>query len=174
MCPPTRSRRRPASFGIAVMVVAAACGYSFRSSVPPHLNTVYVPTFENDTGEFTLTQQLTERVIGEFLNRSRLRLARDAEAADLVVRGTITDYREEALSYDPRTGVNPDVFTRRVLVSVEIELEDRVQERTLWENPSLTMWGEFNEEQDETRETGIERALEKIAEEVLRHVTEEF
>jgi hypothetical protein len=160
--------------GLAGVLLLAACGYSFRSPIPPHLETIYVPTFENDTREFALTQELTERVINEFQNESRLRLVGDEEEADLVVRGTINDYREEALSYDPRTGANPNVFSRRVLVSVDVEIEDQVKDETLWESPSLTMWGEFNEERQETRETGIERALEKIAEEILRHVAEEF
>lgn len=166
--------RTPLSAGLAGALLLAACGYSFRSPVPPHLETIYVPTFENDTREFALTQELTDRVITEFQNESRLRFVGDEEEADLVVRGTINEYREEALSYDPRTGANPDVFSRRVLVSVDVEIEDQVRDETLWESPSLTMWGEFNEERQETRETGIERALEKIAEEILRHVAEEF
>ena len=181
MCPPIPRRRPPArkaaglprSVGLLLLAVAG-CGYSFRSPVPEHLDTVYVPTFENETREFALTQQLTERVINEFLNESPLRLAGNEDDADLVVRGVITGYEEEALSYDPRLGGNPDVFARRVLISVDVELHDRVRDETLWENPSLTMWGEFNEEQGETRESGIERALVKIAEELLRHVAEEF
>lgn len=169
-----RRRRWAASSALAALLAAAACGYSFRSPVPPHLSTVYVPTFDNETREFALTQQVTERVVNKFLNESRLRIASDEDDADLVVRGTIIDYREEALSYDPRTGGNPDVFTRRVLVSVDVALDDRVRNEALWENPQLTMWGEFNEEAGESRETGIERALEKISEEILRHVAEEF
>lgn len=152
----------------------AGCGYTFRSPIPEHLRTVYIPTFENETREFQLTQQLTERVIDEFLNESRLRLASNAEEADLVVHGTIVDYREEALSYDPRRAVNPDVFTRRVVLTVDLRLEDRVRDETLWENPSLSQWGEFDEERGETLEEGIRRALEKIAEEALRNIVEEF
>lgn len=150
------------------------CGYSFRSPVPEHLNTVYVPTFGNETREFQLTQQLTESVINEFLSESRLELVGEEESADLVVRGTIVDYEEEALSYDPGRAADPDVFSRRVILTVDLTLEDRVQERTLWENPSLSEWGEFSEEQSEDREAGIGRAIEKIADEVLRHVVEEF
>src|SRR5687767_15887605 len=85
----------PAAVALAGIV---ACGYSFRSPVPAHLETVYVPTFQNETREFQLTQQLTERVIGEFLNESRLRLVGDEEDADLLVLGTIKSYEEEALS----------------------------------------------------------------------------
>jgi hypothetical protein len=44
----------------------------------------------------------------------------------------------------------------------------------MWENPNLTEWGEFNEEANEDREVGIDRAVDKIAEEILRHVVEEF
>lgn len=157
-----------------LLLVLAGCGYSFRSPVPEHLNTVYVPTFGNETREFQLTQQLTESVINEFLSESRLELVGEEESADLVVRGTIVDYEEEALSYDPGRAADPDVFSRRVILTVDLTLEDRVQERTLWENPSLSEWGEFSEEQSEDREAGIERAIEKIADEVLRHVVEEF
>jgi hypothetical protein len=157
-----------------LLLTLAGCVYSFRSPVPEHLNTVYVPTFGNETREFQLTQQLTESVINEFLSESRLELVGEEESADLVVRGTIVDYEEEALSYDPGRAADPDVFSRRVILTVDLTLEDRVQERTLWENPSLSEWGEFSEEQSEDREAGIGRAIEKIADEVLRHVVEEF
>lgn len=159
---------------LLLLLGISACGYSFRSPVPPHLETVYVPTFENETREFQLTQQATERIINQFLNESRLRLASGEEDADLVVLGTITDYQEEALSYDPGRAAEPDVFSRRVLLTLDVRLEDRVRDETLWENPSLREWGEFSEEGGETREDGIRRALEKIAEEVMRNVVEEF
>ena len=156
------------------LAVVAACGYSFRSPVPAHLQTVYVPTFQNETREFQLTQQVTERVIGEFLNESRLRLVADEEDADLLVVGIVKSYEEEALSYDPGQAANPDVFSRRVLLTLDVRLEDQVREETLWENASLREWGEFSEERGETREDGIQRAVDKVAEELLRHVVEEF
>ena len=164
--------RRPLALAAALAV--GACGYSFRSPVPAHLDTVYVPTFENETREFLLTQALTERVISEFQNESRLRIAGGESGADLVVRGTIVSYSEEALSYEPGQAVTPDVFSRRVVITVDVRLMDQVRDETLWENPSLSQWGEFNEEQGETVETGIERAIEKIGEEILRNVAEEF
>ena len=170
-----RKAPRPARLAAALVLAATlACGYSFRSPVPAHLDTVYVPTFENETREFQLTQQLTERVINEFLNESRLRLVGDAEDADLLVTGAIKSYEEEALSYDPGQAANPDVFSRRVLVTVDVRLEDQVKDEALWEDASLRQWGEFSEERGETREDGIARALDKISEEILRHVVEEF
>lgn len=163
--------RVPAAVALAGIL---ACGYSFRSPVPAHLDTVYVPTFQNETREFQLTQQLTESVINEFLNESRLQLVGDEEDADLLVVGTIKNYEEEALSYDPGQAANPDVFSRRVLLTVDVRMEDRVRDETLWENASLRQWGEFSEEQGETREDGIQRAIVKISEELMRHVVEEF
>jgi hypothetical protein len=65
-------------------------------------------------------------------------------------------------------------LTRRVVLRIDIELLDEVQDRTLWQNRALVEWGEFNEDEGEDRETGIDRAIDKIAEEVLRHVVEEF
>lgn len=168
------AKRTAEAASLLALLCLEGCGYSFRSPVPAHLNTVYVPTFENDTREFQLTQQLTERVINEFLNESRLEIVADEEAANLVVRGRIVDYEEEALSYDPGQAADPDVFSRRIVLTVDLTLQDRVEDRTLWENPALSMWGEFSEEQNEDRQVGIARAVEKIAEEVLRHVVEEF
>lgn len=171
---PRTLRRAGRTAALLATAGLVACGYSFRSPVPGHLNTVYVPTFENETREFQLTQQLTELVINEFLNESRLEIASDAGSADLVVHGTIVDYQEEALSYETGQQANANVFTRRVLLTVDIRLEDRVREETLWESPSLREWGEFNEERGETFQVGIERAVEKISEEILRNVVEEF
>lgn len=159
---------------LLVVALAAACGYSFRSPVPAHLKSVYVPTFDNETREFQITQQLTEQVINEFLNESSLEIAADAESADLVIFGTVLDYEEEALSYEPGRQANPDVFTRRVMLTVDIRLEDQVEEETLWSNASLREWGEFSEEEGETFQTGIDRAIEKITETILRNVVEEF
>lgn len=165
------ARRAIASFALAL---AAGCGYSFRSPVPAHLETVYVATFDNETQEFDLTQRLTESVIDEFLNESRLRLAGEPRDADLLVTGTILDYQEEALQYDPGQAADPDVFSRRVLLTVDIALEDQIRDETLWQNAALREWGEFSEEQGETRDNGVDRAIVKIAEETLRHVVEEF
>jgi hypothetical protein len=171
---PERPIRVPVGAVLMGLVLALGCGYSFRSPVPAHLDTVYVPTFDNETREFQLTQQLTESVIGEFLNESRLRLVGDEEDADLLVVGVIKAYDEEALAYDPGQAANPDVFSRRVLLTVDVRLEDRVRDEILWENASLRQWGEFSEERGETREDGIARATDKISEEILRHVVEEF
>ena len=170
-----RKARIPERIAVPLaLAFLAACGYSFRSPVPAHLQTVYVPTFQNETREFQLTQQVTERVIGEFLNESRLQLVADEDEADLLVVGTVKSYEEEALSYDPGQAANPDVFSRRVLLVLDVRLEDQVREETLWENASLREWGEFSEERGETREDGIQRAIDKVAEELLRHVVEEF
>lgn len=171
---------RPGIASALLIVAASACaGYSFRSPIPSHLQTLYVATFENETREFQLTQEITERVISEFLNESGLQLVGSPDEADLVIRGTIREYEEEALSYDPRQtpaldAPNPDVFSRRVLLTLEISLQDQVEDETLWESSSLREWGEFSEEQGETREDGIDRAVEKIAETLLRNTAEEF
>lgn len=162
------------TLGLLLLAAGTACGYAFRSPIPTHLQTLYVPTFENETREFQLTQQITERVIDEFLNESGLRLVGSEDEADLVVRGTIKSYEEEALSYDPGRAANPDVFTRRVILTLDVALQDRVEDEMLWENPTLREWGEFSEEQGESRDNGIARAVEKIAEELLRNTAEEF
>ena len=165
-----RSEQRGlAAVAAAGLVVVAACGYSFRSQLPPHLQTIYSPTRANETSEFQLTQTLTDALTAEFLNRSGLRPGTE-DGADAELRGTITGFDERAVTFEAAEQV--DVFTRQVVITLDVELLDRVQNRVIWSNPTLSDFGEFTE--DEGRDRGIERAIVKLAETILGHAAQDF
>jgi hypothetical protein len=53
-----------------------------------------------------------------------------------------------------------------------VELFDRVENKQIWSNPNLSQFGEFSE--SEGRDVGVERAVVKIADEILSHAAQEF
>jgi hypothetical protein len=77
------------------------CGiYTFSGGggLPGHIDTIAILPFDNQTTQFTLTQELTQALSDEV--PGRLGLAPGAEAtADAVLRGTILRYSERATNY---------------------------------------------------------------------------
>ncbi|MFN2432196.1 MAG: LPS assembly lipoprotein LptE [Gemmatimonadota bacterium] len=165
----SRSRVFTRAASITLLLAAGACGYSFRSQLAPHLRTIYIPTLANETSEFQLTQTLTDVLTTEFLNRSGLRPGTE-DGADAELRGTITGFNERAVTFE--AGENVNVFTRQVVITMDVELLDRVENRVLWSNPTLSEFGEFSEE--EGRDRGVARAVEKLAETILGSAAQDF
>jgi hypothetical protein len=154
---------------LALLVLSSACGYSFRTQLAPHLRTIYIPTLGNETSEFQLTQTLTNALTQEFVNRSGLRPGTE-DGSDAELRGTIVDFTERAVDF--QAGQEVTVFTRQVVITLDVELVDRVENRVIWSNPNFSQFGEFSE--SEGRDRGVERAVVKIAETILSHAAEQF
>lgn len=152
-----------------LLVVVTGCLYTTRSRLPSHIRTFTIPTFENQTSEFFLAQLLTDRLIEQFQTEGDLKVASPDEA-DSIVRGTILDYQEEALTFG---GVREsEVGRRRVRITVSVEFYDRVRGAVVWRSHSLERWGEF--EPDEGLEVGIGQAVAKIAEDILSNAVERW
>jgi hypothetical protein len=167
---PVNRTRRHLTLALTTLAFAAsACGYSFRSQLPEHLKTIYIPTFNNETSEFQLTQNLTDQLTNEFLSRSRLRPGTE-DTADAELKGTITGFSERAVNFE--SGSEVTVFTRQVVITLDVQLVDRVENKVMWSNPNLSEFGEFTD--SEGREQGVERAVVKLAEEILSHAAENF
>lgn len=145
-----------------MIVLTVACGvYSTSTQVAPHLKTVFVPTFENETSEFYLPQILTDKMTEKILNESNLRVAATADA-DALLRGTILGYRVEALSYQN----DESVTSRRVRVLVKAEFVDQVKGKTIWETERMERWGTYDTATEIERH-GATRAVEKLAEDIV-------
>jgi len=105
-----KSLRR--GYGIAaatlwVALLSAACGYHTAGSVstlPPDVQVLAVPSFENRTHTYHLETGLTGAVIREFNTRTRYRIAHSEEGADAVLRGTLVSVQVAPVTYDSVTG----------------------------------------------------------------------
>ncbi len=142
------------------------CGvYTFTGGggLPRHIDSIAILPFENQTTQFTLTQELTQALQDDVPGRLGLDFA-DENTADAVLRGTITRYDERAVNFQADPG-GPQVFQRRVDITVSVELYDRKEDRVIWRSSALGASGEYlpdSQSEEAGRQLAIENLVQKI------------
>jgi hypothetical protein len=150
--------------GVFILLLFAACGpYSFSGSAFPHIKTISVPLFQDNTAEFGVKEQLTNDLIQAFTRENSLKIA-DRRNADSVLNGTILAISDQAGSYTRDERVNEI----QVHLLVEIKYEDLVKRKVVWED-KISQFGSYTPGTGEksTRNDAIAEAIAKIADEVL-------
>lgn len=116
----------------ALLVLCGGCGYSMTSSLDEKYQTIHVAAFKNQSREYDFQAPLTNAVIRRFLNDGRLRVVGPSEA-DLVVDGSILDYRLRGLSFDR----NDDVTQFEMLVIARVQVTDTRTGEVLWQEQNM-------------------------------------
>lgn len=151
---------------LVVPLLAAGC-YSFSGGggLPGHIRTAYVEPVENQSTRFGLAETLTERLLDAARQRLGLQLASE-DQADAVIRATIRQYADDAVSFDAVEGQGADVFQRRITIIATVEIYDRAQDVAIWSSQSLSGAGEY-EPGSETEDQGTEIAIENLVQKVV-------
>ena len=162
---PSGSRSVTLAVAVALMLAAGCRPYGFAAGgFPPHVRSVAVMPFENETASPELQREVHEVLRRELKSRLGVRDAAEA-TADAVVRGTIRAYDVDvpvAYSADP----NQSVTARRKLqITVDIEIIDQTTGRVLWQRAGLRGDGEYAERAEaEGRRHAIDRIVNDIVE----------
>lgn len=165
-----RERRLPRSCAIASIVLVtlvSGCNYSFRagSFPPPHIRTIAIEPFDNETARFELSAELYDQLLRNLPGALGIRTA-GADIADAIVRGSINTYDVVAPSYRAgEPGRAAEVLQRQVNISVSVEIVDLVENVILWESSNVTARGEFPEGAPE--DGGRLRAIELLVREIV-------
>lgn len=147
-------------------VVCTGCLYGFAGGgLPPHIRTVAILPFDNQTADPLLTQEVTDAIREAFQSRLGLRLAGEA-TADAVVRGAIVRYEPEVtVSFQaarPETG-GTQVTRRLVRLAINVEVFDQRQGRMLWQRSGLTVDGEYEPPREaDGRQTALKKLVNDI------------
>jgi len=159
------SRIKLAIVALGAIAAMSSCVYGFAGGgLPPHIRTVAILPFDNQTGEAALTGEIAEAVREAMERRLGLRLASE-DQADAVVTGTISRYQaDDALAYQSE-GAGARVTRRLVRIVLSVEIYDRREDLVLWERGSLTVEGEFDP--PESERVGRELALEKLVADIV-------
>jgi hypothetical protein len=115
----------PIRWILAVVLAASSCGYRVvgrTNTLPEGAHTIAIPAFANRTTQYRIEQILTQAVTHEFIARTNYRVVPDADGADLVLRGEVTNLVSGAVLYDPTTGRATTVL---VTVNLRVSLQDR-------------------------------------------------
>lgn len=138
-------------------------GFS-EGAFPPHIRTMAVLPFDNQTAVAEVQSELFERMRREMQRRLGVRDAAQ-EKADALVRGTITTYDADvpvAFSADPNRAVSA---RRRLQITVDVEIVDQTSGKVLWQRKGLRAEGEYAERAEvEGRRLAIERLVNDMVE----------
>lgn len=127
--------------------IISGCGYTTRSAISAKFKTIYITPFVNKvdiTQESyvankyriyrpTLDTDVTKSVINRFLFDGNLRPVKE-EAADLILKGELMEFRKDPLRYDS----NDVVIEYRVNLIVNISLWDRRENKLIWQENNFT------------------------------------
>jgi hypothetical protein len=141
----------------------AGCLYGFAGGGLPNIRTVAVLPFDNQTPEPALTKEVNDAVLQAFQGRLGLRPAAESNA-DAVVRGRVVRYEPDVtLAFRAGEG-RADVTRRQVQITVDVEIVDQREGKTLWQKQGLTVQGEYQPPQEAA---GRKIALDKLVNDLV-------
>lgn len=144
------------------------CAYSFRagSFPPPHIRTMAIEPFENETDRFDIAGEIFDELLRNLPSALGIRTA-GVEVADSVVRGVVRNYDVVAPNYRAgQPGEPAQVLQRQVNIAVEVRIVDLVENVILWEDSSLRAEGQFLEA-SESEEVGRAEAIELLVQKIV-------
>ena len=163
----TRPRTALVAAALALLPALSGCNYSFRagSFPPPHIESIAIEPFENETTRFEVTGELYDQLLRQLPGALGIRTA-GADVADAIVRGRINRYDVTAPNYRAgQPGQAAAVTQRQVTIAVSVEIVDLVENVILWESSSVSGRGEYPEGSPE--DGGRLRAIELLVQEIV-------
>lgn len=172
-------------FSVAFLsAVIIGCGYSTRSLLPSRFKTICVDNFKNkidigrevtEASRYTLYRpglenDVTNAIVDRFVFDGNLKIA-TKEKADLILKGDVVDYKQEALRYDSADNVEE----YRIKITVNIELLDVATNEAWWTEKgyigeeTYKTAGRFAVSEDTAREGAIEDLARRIVERTVEN-----
>ncbi len=145
--------------GMLLSLTLWGCGYQMAgrgaSQLPPHLKTIAIPVFENNSSEPTIQRPFTEALRRAFITDGRLRLVNNKSGADLLVTGTLTKYWIRAVAFD-----TDDVAIEYwVYLEANVLVQDQVENQVYLKQKLKTRWDYQADNRITTSEASRQEAL---------------
>ncbi|MBI4161351.1 MAG: LptE family protein [Acidobacteria bacterium] len=137
--------RRWARLGVLVGAAASLhCGYRLighgGALEAAGIGSIGVPVFQNRTHRPEIDQRITEQVIGELINRTKLVVKGSEAGVDALLEGEILAYVTQPVT------VNPEGRTTRyeITVRARVALEDLRRGGIVWEDPHFVFQAQYD------------------------------
>ena len=148
-------------FGLLIVTFLYLCGcghYSFYNRSNPHLKTVMIEEFFNNTEEYELPSTITTYLTENFILDNRLKVM--ADEADMKVCGIILSYSKTVFSYDVHE--NPKEW--QIIINFSIDVKDITKNTNLWQNKNLSLNAIYGNPENESQSySDIENMTEEDA-----------
>lgn len=147
------------------LTVLTGCFYSFAGGgFPPHIRSIAIVTFDNQTASPELPKELYDQMHTELERRLGVRDA-PQNRADALVHGVIQSYDADvpvSFSANPQQAVTA---RRHLQVTVEVEIIDQSNNHVLWANKALRGEADYAERaEDDGRKQAIAKIVQRIVE----------
>lgn len=147
----------------ALTLALSGCLYGFKGGGLPNIKTVAILPFDNQTAEPALTKEVNDAVLEAFQGRLGLRPAGE-NSADAVVRGKVVRYdADQPLAIQGGPG-RTDVTQRQVQITVDVEILDQREGKTLWQRQGLSEVGPYS---PPAEANGRKVALQKLVQDLV-------
>lgn len=159
-------QRSGASSVLLLLLALTGCitHYGFAGGgLPSHVRTMAILPFDNETPSPDVQRELLEVMHRELQTRLGVRDAAEARA-DAIVKGVIRSYDADvpiAYSSDPTQALTA---RRRLRITLDIQIVDQTNGKTIWEKNGLAAEGEYAE-RDEAG--GRREALKRIVNDIV-------
>ncbi len=141
--------------------------------IPPHIKSIAVRPFENETSQPGIGNKLWLATTDEFIRDGRIAYVGDEKKADGIVIGTIKQYKETELSHD--VNLVPLEYQRWIIM--DLKFLDRANNQLLWDEPNLEQKLRYFVETEpggKTVEQAREELWERFANDIVRRTIEGF
>ncbi len=127
---------------IAVLF-STACGYHQAGKavrIPPDVQTISIPIFENQTKTYHIEQLITNAVVHEMSSRTKYHIVSSpGDDVDATLQGKVLATESTPATYDSQTG---RATTALVTVTVSVKFVDR-HGKVLFENNNYTFRDQY-------------------------------
>jgi hypothetical protein len=160
-------RRRGTWIVSLALLGLAGCRYSFAGGgLPPHIHTMAITTFDNQTSSPDIPKELYDTLHTELDRRLGVRDA-PQERADALVRGVIQSYEADVPVGFSANSKQSETAQRQLEITVEVEIVDQSNGKVLYQNKALRAEASYPERAEET---GRAQAITKIVQTIVEGV----
>lgn len=172
-------KRRNFTLTAASALSLGSCGYKVAGKadlLPKDIVSIGIPPFANPTTRYKLTEKLPVAISREFLTRSKYQILPDANGADAVLRGSISNIMAFPTIFDPSTGRAAGV---QLHVLLKVTLTHVKPGTILYTNPALDFRQRYEISTDplayfDESTSAFERLSRDVAQSVVTAILENF
>ncbi len=149
----------------SIALLLTGCLYHFAGGgLPPHIKSVAVLPFDNETPQPTLQRELYDLMRRDVENRLGLREAAEGKA-DAVVRGKILRYDPDIpAAYSADRNAQATTTERKLQITMDVDIIDQTTGRTLWSRKGMLEEGTYAERAEAD---GRRQALTKAVNDII-------
>jgi len=172
-----RALRSAALGSLVALVLGSACGYrvvGIGGQLPGGITRVEVPVFENHTARTDVGRVLTEHFISQLLGSAKLTVT-TGEGAQAVVKGTVTGYKREPITFDSKE----KPLENRLTLIMDVSLVSIGDKRLLFGEKAVTVRYDYPvkndlQENDRLEDEALRSATKQMSEKLVSLMLESF